>query len=271
MALKVALQLYSVRREMAENLPETLKKVKEMGYEGVEFAGLGTTPPAAVKELCDNLGLTVVSAHVPYKDMLENPEKKFKTYKDIGCKYVVIPYLMPEDRPGTDGFARFIEVTKMLGRAAKDNGLTLLYHNHEFEFIKLDGKYGLDVLYDSVPAELLKTQIDTCWAAVGGVNPAEYVRKYTGRAPLVHLKDYFGESSESMYELIGLESKAPARPGNFEYRPLGSGMQSFPEIIAASEDAGAEWIVVEQDNPTPGLTPLECAEKSRNYLKTLGY
>ena len=74
-----------------------------------------------------------------------------------------------------------------------------------------------------------------------------------------------------MYELIGIEKKTPTRPSGFEFRPVGSGVQNFPEILRASEEAGALWVVVEQDNPSMGLTPMQCIEKSREYLRTLGY
>ena len=123
------------------------------------------------------------------------------------------------------------------------------------------------MLYREIPA--LQTELDTCWVNVGGENPAEYVRKYTGRAPVVHLKDFFGEKSDDMYELIGIENKAPQRPSGFEFRPLGCGLQDFPSILAAAKDAGAKWVVVEQDKATMGKTPLESIEISINYLKSL--
>ena len=148
--------------------------------------------------------------------------------------------------------------------------MTLLYHNHDFEFMKLDGKYALDILYEKVPAELLQTELDMCWVNIGGENPAEYLLKYTGRAPVVHLKDFWGEKSEDMYELIGIDRKLPTRPANFEFRPVGSGKQDFPAILKAAEQAGASWVVVEQDKPSMGLTALECAAKSRAYLKSIG-
>ena len=149
--------------------------------------------------------------------------------------------------------------------------MQMLYHNHDFEFMKLGGKYALDILYDTIPADLLKTELDVCWVNVGGENPSDYIRKYSGRCPVVHLKDFYGEKSDDMYELIGIENKAPKRPGNFEFRPVGSGLQDFPSILKASEESGAEWVIVEQDKPSMGLTPMECIEKSREYLKTLGY
>ncbi len=270
MALPVAVQVYSVRDDASADLRGTLQKIKNMGYDGVEFAGLYGNDPADIKKMCAEIGLVPISAHVPYRDMVADPEGVLSQYATIGCKYVVVPYLVEEDRPGTPGFAAVIENVKILGAVAKKLGMTLLYHNHDFEFLKLDGKYALEVLYDEVPADLLQTELDVCWVNVGGEEPAAYVRKYTGRAPVVHLKDFYGEKSDDMYELIGIEKKAPARPGNFEFRPVGSGLQNFPAILEAAKDAGAAWVVVEQDKPSMGLTPLECIEKSRNYLKSIG-
>ena len=271
MSTPVALQLYSLRNECAADFAGTLKKVKEMGYDGVEFAGLHGKSAAEVKQMCADNGLVPISAHVPYADMVKDPKGVLSTYAEIGCKFVVIPYLSTADRPGNEGFNKVIENAKMLGAVANELGMTLLYHNHDFEFVTIDGKYALDILYEEVPEDLLKTELDVCWVNVGGENPVSYVRKYTGRAPVVHLKDFYGEKSDDMYELIGIEKKAPKRPGNFEFRPVGYGMQSFPDILKAAEDAGATWVVVEQDNPSMNRTPVECAEMSKNYLKTLGY
>ncbi len=270
MALPVAVQAYTVRKEMAVDFRGTLEAIKAAGYEGVEFAGLHGNNPEDVKKMCEEIGLVPLSAHVPYVDMVENMDI-LKDYKTVGCKFVVVPYLKEEHRPGTDAFAEVIENIKKIGEKANELGLTLLYHNHDFEFIKLDGKYALDVLYEEVSADLLQTELDTCWVNVGGEVPADYIRKYAGRCPIVHLKDFYGEKSDDMYELIGIEKKAPTRPGSFEFRPVGSGVQNFPEILKASEESGATWVVVEQDQPTMGLTPIESINKSREYLKTLGY
>ena len=203
--------------------------------------------------------------------MLADPKGVLSQYAEIGVKFVVVPYLTPEYRPGTDAFPEVVKNVEMLGKVAKELGLQLLYHNHDFEFAKIDGKYALDVLYDTVPADYLQTELDVCWVNVGGEVPAEYIRKYSGRCPVVHLKDFYGEKSEDMYELIGIDRKAPVRPSNFEFRPVGSGIQNFPAILDAAKDAGAEWVIVEQDNPSMGLTPMECIEKSRTYLKSIGY
>ena len=268
MSLPIAVQVYSVRDDANADLYATLKKIKEMGYDGVEFAGLYGNKPADIKAWCAELGLVPVSAHVPYVDMLKDPIGVLSDYAEIGCKYVVVPYLMPEHRPDNANFPYVVEFIGIIGKAAKTFGLQLLYHNHDFEFLKIDGKYALDILYDTVPADLLQTELDTCWVNVGGENPAEYVKKYTGRAPVVHLKDFTGEKSDDMYELIGIDKKAPTRPSGFEFRPVGMGLQDFPAILASAQAAGAGWVVVEQDQATMGLTPLESIKKSIDYLKS---
>lgn len=272
MKFPIALQLYSVRDDMEKDFFGTIEKVKALGYDGVEFAGLFGQSPEKIKAKLEELDLTPISAHVPYYDMLENPEAVLKDYKEIGCKYVVVPYLTEECRPGTDGFSDTVKGIRKIGEASKKLGLQLLYHNHDFEFIKIDGEYALDILYNEVPSEFLQTEIDTCWVNVGGENPAGYIEKYTGRAPVVHLKDFVGDkNSGNLYKLIGIDEEETTEKSekSFEFRPVGYGLQDFKAILKASEKAGASWVVVEQDDPSMEKTPLQCAEMSIEYLKEI--
>jgi sugar phosphate isomerase/epimerase len=103
------------------------------------------------------------------------------------------------------------------------------------------------------------------------VNPAEYILKYSGRAPVVHLKDFDssnGGQVKAEYDLIGEAKKARAA-GSFPFRAVGHGVQDIPGIVAASEKAGAKWLVVEQDLPSPGMTPIQCAKQSLDYLNSI--
>ena len=125
------------------------------------------------------------------------------------------------------------------------------------------------MLYDRVPAAYLKTQIDTCWANVGGVDPADYVLKYTGRAPTVHIKDFYlkGRPQNNMYKLICDGDDAKEEEGNFSYRPVGYGLQDVPRIMEACKKAGAEWVIVEQDGVSrPGAVKLEEVALSAKYI-----
>ena len=227
-----------------------------------------------MKAAVEKAGLTLISAHVPLADMLADPQGVLSGYAEMGCKYVAVPYLPEELRPGTEQFGKTVEDIRMLAGIAKEKGMSMLYHNHDFEFVKLDGEYALDMLYRVIPADLLQTEIDTCWVNVAGEDPAAYVRKYAGRAPVVHLKDFYmsnrdAESDGPFYELIGVDKKAGGE-NVFEFRPVGYGLQDFPSILEAAEEAGAGWVVVEQDRPSMEKTSMECAQMSREYLKKIG-
>lgn len=270
--LPIAVQFYSVRDEAEKDFFGTLKKISEMGYEGVEFAGLFGHSPEEVRDMCKELNLTPISAHVPLVDMIEDIEGSVAAYKTIGCKYIAVPYVTEERRPGAEKFDETVEYIKKIGAECKKNDMTLLYHNHDFEFVKIDGEYGLDILYKSVPADLLQTEIDTCWVNVGGEEPSEYVLKYTGRAPVVHLKDFVmkgREKPKKLYELIGIEDDEKTEEDDFSFMPVGYGIQDMPKIIAAAEKAGASWLVVEQDRPEKGNTPLNAVKMSIEYLNSL--
>ncbi len=274
MALPVAVQVYSVRDSAEANLADTLRKIKEMGYQGVEFAGLYGLSPDYVKGLCDGIGLVPVSAHIPLDEMLADPDKTFADYAKIGCKFAAVPYVTPERRPGAEKFEETIRQIAGLGECAKKYGITLLYHNHDFEFTKVNGEYGLDILYKEVSPEFLQTELDLCWVNVGGEEPAAFLRKYTGRAPVVHLKDFHmsGKLPKHLYALIGIEEEEKEEePSTFEFRPVGHGMQNMPEILGACIDAGASWVVVEQDEPSMGLSRMDSIKASREYLASQGW
>ncbi len=274
--LPVGIQVYGLR-DLLENTPErfeeVMTQVKEMGYDGVELAGTYGLEPSYIKEVLGKLNLTPISAHVPLVDMMADVDKVIRDYKEIGVRYVVVPYLPEEYRHMTDGYDKVIAEMTRIGKAMTENGLTLLYHNHDFEFVTLpDGTFGFDDIYRQVPADALKAEPDTCWIKVAGQNPATYVKKYTGRCPIVHLKDFIKEGNpKNLYKLIGIETEeAEEETGIFEFRPVGFGQQIWEPILEASVEAGAGWVVVEQDEHYD-LTCLEAARRSREYLKILGW
>ncbi len=270
--IPVGLQLYSVRNDLARDFKGTLQKVKDLGYEGVEFADLYGNSPEDVRAMCEDIGLVPVAAHVPLADMLADIDKVISDYKTIGCEYLVVPYVTDERRPGGELFMQMIDEIRAIGEKAKAAGLGLLYHNHDFEFKKLEsGEYGLDFLYESIPAELLQTELDECWVHYAGLDPVAYLKKYSGRSPVVHLKDYYadGKQEDDPYALIGLNEDKKKANTAFEFRPLGEGVLDVPSVIKAAQEAGSKWLIVEQDQPSMGKTPMECAEMSFEYLKEI--
>ena len=259
----IALQVYSVRDAAEADFAGTMRELKAMGYDGVELAGTYGMTAVECKKILDQVGLELVSAHVNI-DLLED-DAVLEDYAATGIKFVAIPWLVgPKDAAELEAvIARIAKI----GERVKAKGMQLLYHNHDFEFEKIDGAYILDTYYSRIPADFLQTELDTCWVNVGGENPADFVRKYAGRAPIVHLKDFAGSKSENMYALIGTDTAKEDSAGKFEFRPVGYGRQDIPAILQAAEDAGAGWVVVEQDSPSMGKTPMESVKMSIEYLK----
>ena len=273
--LKIGLQLYSVSDDMAQDMYAALKKVKEIGYDYVEFAGYFDHSAEEVRSMLDEIGLTCVSVHQAYNLFLEEGQKAADYLKTIGADYAAIPWMAAEDHKGCDHYDKVIADITKVGRLLKDNGIQLLYHNHDFEFQKFEDKFLLDWLYESVPSDLLQTEVDTCWVKYAGYDPCEYLKKYTGRSPVVHLKDFTckrfaGGPAYALIDENGEEIKTTREDNGFEFRPVGMGLQDFPAILKAAEEAGAAYAIVEQD-ASVDRPPMEAAKLSREYLKKIGY
>ena len=248
---KIAYQLYSAREEAEKDLGNVLRQLAALGYDGVEFAGFYGHSAQDVRALLDETGLEAVSSHVPFQAIEEDMFSVIATHLAVGCKWIAVPYLLDAERPGNPGFARVIAVIHRFARLCREADITLLYHNHDFEFATVSGTYALDFLYEAVPANLLETEIDTCWVKYSGLDPADYVKKYAGRCPIVHMKDYACD-----------EPTAPCQPlpASFRFRPVGMGSQNVPAVVRAAVSSGAKWLVVEQDQPY--VSPMEDAKAS---------
>jgi len=267
----VAYQIYSAREEAEKDLDAVLGSLKAMGYDGVEFAGFYGNTAERVKELLDKHGLKAISSHVPFVQIEADMFGVIAFHKAIGCEYIAVPYLDDATRPGAPGFAHALKVIYKFGNLLKEAGITLLYHNHDFEFVTMSGMYGLDFLYEAVPADVLQTELDVCWVKYAGENPADYIRKYAGRCPVVHLKDFVGRKQDGStpYALIGIDENEKKDTQAFEFRPFGYGSQNVEEVVTAGIESGAKWFIIEQDMSI-GRTPLEAAEMSIGTLKKIG-
>ena len=161
MDIKLGYQIYSAREDAEKDLGAVCAQLKEMGYDGVEFAGFYGNTAEQVNEILKKTGLAAVSSHVPYQSIVEDMAGTIAFHKAIGCKFIAVPYLDEATRPGAEGFAAAIRNIYKFGQMCKAEGIQLLYHNHDFEFVKLSGLYGLDFLYEAVPADVLATELDT--------------------------------------------------------------------------------------------------------------
>ena len=267
---KVGLQLFSIRQAMQADMDSTLKAVKEMGYDCVEFAGYFGKTAKEVKAILDKYGLEAISVHQEPDFFISEGQPAIDYIKELGVKYCAIPWYIGDEF--FKNWDKTIEKFTKLAKQMKDNGIKLLYHNHDFEFRTIDGEAIIDKMYSEVPADLLQPEFDTCWVRYAGQNPTEYIEKYAGRVEVVHLKDFVCDElcSGPVYQLIGadgsVEDKDDKEANNFRFKPVGFGLQDWASILAACEKCGTECLIVEQDD-WYDEDALECAAKSRKYLK----
>ena len=268
----VGLQLFSVREQMEKDPGGTLKAVAKMGYSCVEPAGLCGLTAAEFRKLTDDAGLTIPSTHTPLpKQIDDNMQRIIEDQVTLGAKYMAIPW-MPEARIyGGEQYEDERKIILAYADALRNKGIQLIYHNHDFEFKPADKGLKIDCMLADIPA--LWPEFDVCWVRYSGNDPLAYLQKYTGKVPVLHLKDFEsdGFNKGPVYELIGdEESKQNTKEQNhFRFRPIGQGVQDIPSIIKAAEKAGTHTLIVEQDEWYDN-DPMDLAAQSRAYLATLG-
>lgn len=271
----VGIQLYGVRNALQADFEGTLAAVKELGYEYVEFAGYyGGKTGEEIKAILDRLGLKCVSVHQGLDFFREDAQGGVDFFKAFGVKYVVIPWYDKGALAGSDKWdatvKKFTEIAELLAK----NGMKLGYHNHDFEFDKYQGKTLHDYLFEAIPESLIVPELDTCWVHYAGLDPAAKICEFAGRVNVVHLKDFnckalAGGPAYALIDADGNPIGVPNRQDNeFRFSPLGGGRQDFAKILAACEESGTEYVIVEQDSVYDGMTELEAAKISRDYLKS---
>ena len=243
---QIALQLYTVRRLAATDLPGTLRAVAAAGYRAVEIAGLPATDAGELARLLNDAGLKPVAAHEGIEGLRNDVRAVIERFTELRCPRVVVPWIPEGDRRTADDVRRFAAELGGYGRSLAEQGIRLGYHNHSFEFEPLDGTTVWDVLLAALPPEV-EIELDVYWAAVGGRDPAAEIRAAADRVRLLHMKD-----------------RAPGPEPHDA--PAGEGNLPFPAIIEAARAAGVEWYIAEQDEPHE---PLENIATAFRYLEAL--
>jgi sugar phosphate isomerase/epimerase len=239
---KIALQLDTLRELTAAGMAPALQAAAGIGFTGVELAGLTDLSAAETAEECSRLGLQVCAAHVGVDRFDAEPEAVAEELRVLGTENVVFPWLpipssIGEIEAGCD------RVSQATVRAAS-LGLAPHFHNHWGEFGRISSGRRL---WDCLTAiDGLGLELDLGWAWSAGEQPEELLRANAGRCRLVHLKDLRRSG------------------GDLSDTPLGDGDIDWPAIVPVALEVGAEWLIVEQDNP--GEQPLAAVERSFAYL-----
>lgn len=247
-AIPISVQLYSLREDIKRlGFPAILEKVADMGYAGVELAGLHGLSASDLKQIIDRLGLRVSSAHGGYPDQT-NVAEIAATAKTLGYACHIVPGMAHDhfaslERAATSG-AQFEEAARLLA----GHGLRLGYHNHDFELAHpCNGKYPLESFFEAAPSSF--AQVDTYWVRVGGADLPAFLRRLGKQAPLLHIKD------------------GPAVRGQ-PMTAVGRGVMDWPAIMGAVHPT-TEWLVVELDECATDM--IEAVAESYRFLTSKGW
>ncbi|MWC26963.1 sugar phosphate isomerase/epimerase family protein [Paenibacillus sp. MMS18-CY102] len=246
----IGVQLYTVRDEMEKDVEGTLRKVKALGFDAVEFAGYFNVPAEQMRAWLDEIGLKAFSTHVDLTRLRNDLQGEIAYAKAIGVKYIPCSYIQPEDRQNLDDWKGIVAFLKETAEEVSRHGLQFCYHNHEFEFETKfeDGKSVYETLFETIGENDMKIELDVCWVQYAKEDTIATIEHYAGRIPLLHAKDFKRAEDNSMITLR-----------------LGTGEVNLPAVLEAAGKAGVEWLIVEQDYCQ--IPPFESIEASLNWLK----
>ena len=246
---KVGLQLYTVRDLMQKDFVGTLGAVAKLGYPSVQYAGYGGLSARELKKLLDDLGIEAAGSHVGIEALEQRTDAEITFCLEAGTRDVIIPAMPAAWRDNEAGYRKLADAMNRIGARCQALGARLSYHNHGFEFARFNGQRGIDITLGACAPDLVAFEPDVYWIKVGGADPVEYIKKYSGRTPLIHIKDMTAGPTPT-------------------YAEIGEGIIDFAPIFAASEASGAEYYVVEQD--FCARPALESARVSLEHLKAMG-
>jgi sugar phosphate isomerase/epimerase len=243
---QIGLQLYSLRREMAADFEGTLAQLAEIGFTEMEFAGYHGRTAAEVRRILDGFGLSSPAAHIPLTAIRQDLEREIEVAATIGQDYIVVPSL-PADERSLDDYRRHAETLNRAGERAKDSGVIMAYHNHDYEFdIQEGGRIGYDILTSQTDPDLVVFEMDLFWAEEAGYDATFYFLKYPGRYPMLHVKD---------------------RSGAGQMVDVGRGYINFAELFSYASKAGFRHYFIEHDNPSDGVNSISYSYNSLRDLR----
>jgi sugar phosphate isomerase/epimerase len=243
MTAPIALQLYSIREQLEGDFRGTMEKVAAMGYAAVETGQFAGDPEQQIA-VFDDLGLRVIAAHVK-PPVGENKNSSLDFMEVMGSDRLVVPWLDPKVYfSSAAGVQQAADLLNESAVNSAERGLQLHYHNHDFEFGRIDGRLAFDLLYEKLDPKIL-FEIDTYWVETAGIDSAELIRELEQRAPLLHIKD----------GLLDRELPMVA---------VGDGRMDFKKVIPAGAPH-TRWLIVELDRCAGDM--MHAVARSLDYLQ----
>ena len=264
-AIPLGIQLWSVKDEAEKDLEGTMRKLYALGFREIEFAGFYGKTAAEIGALMKGIGFTLVSMHAGADDIAAKGDSIIADAKTLGLKYVICSSPMSDaakaklewakkmDALDTGDWKLNAALFNKFGKSVKAAGMQFGYHNHFSEFKKFGGKTAFDILFESTDPDLVKIELDVCWAVVGGDDPVAILDKYKSRVVALHVKD------------IG---KITPDPHQTETIAVGQGSIDWKKVIGTAKANGTKAFFYEQEAPFKKPI-LESAKESADYLKKL--
>lgn len=250
--VEIGAQLYTIRdfTQNPKDFRRSMKKISEIGYKTVQISGAGASVTAPVaREICDEFGLSIVLTHNDVNRILHDTEALIRDHEIMGCKYIGLGS-MPKKYEDPEWIGYFAEDFREPVRMIRDAGMKFMYHNHNLDFVRANGKYLLDYLLDSFGPDELGVTLDTYWLQAAGVDTVEWIEKLSDRIPCVHLKDYSVNRNHEVKWDVVME-----------------GNMNFPRILAALDKTCCEYALVEQDSCEE--SPFVCLKRSFDHLMSI--
>lgn len=246
-AMRIGVQLYSVRDACAKDFPGTIAAVGKMGYEAVEFAGYYGRSAEEVRKLIDAAGLKCCGTHTGLDSLLgPNFDATVKFNQVIGNKFLIVPGLSRERTATREAWLETARIFNEIAKKLKPYGMRVGYHNHTGEFQVLDGEVPFDTFFSHTDRSVVM-QMDIGHATHGAGDPMPYLLKYPGRATTVHVKEWDPKNGTAL---------------------VGEGIVPWAKVLAnLKRKGGTEWLIVEQE--TYAITPLESIEKNLANLRKM--
>ena len=247
--MKLGAQFYSIRDNTTtpEDLKKSFESIKKIGYEVVQTSAICEIDASLLKAYSEEFGLPITCTHSPFDRIINDTEALIEEHKTYGCPTIGLGY-MPNEYHGS-GIYEFVEVMREPLRKIKSAGLNLAYHNHAFEFEKVDGKLIYDIMIDELPE--LDFIIDTYWVKYAGYDYLEYIKRLgSSRVKNVHFKDMATEPQGAIC-------------------PCGHGVIDFKPVIKLCDELGIENALVEQDNAPDSGDSIGQMKISYENIKTL--
>lgn len=250
----LAIQLYTIRDAIAENLEKALEKLVELGFNQIEIYGYDGKffgkSRTEFQSILKNVGMAVISSHhttgIVHNSkgtLLNHWEKSVEDLHFIGSEYMVCSYLFEEERT-LDHYQKLPELLNKSGEITNKAGIGFAYHNHDFEFETLENKTVYDFILENTESDLVKMELDLYWIAKAGFNPITYFENHPGRFPLWHVKD--------------------KKTGTKDFTEIGNGTIDFQTIFQACDKAGLKYWFLEQDSSDKDI--FESIKISKNNI-----